>query len=441
MAQKIAKEAWVHIQKITGLKIPLDFDHPLFHPAPALAQMLLERHRELWGNRPPHIILVAEEETLEEVPENKNLIRLLNYIPGVKASLAAPRHLESRGDTILLHGKEVTLIYLDMNNTDISRLERENRAGALVQAISLGIVVNPRGMEPVGVKSLMEVMDSPLGRDLTETTRKWTPWTRLFYPRATRGPMGEDIKDLVEWARSRQESLVLKPAQGHSGKGVFVGPLCDNWEGCVQKALQKGNYILQGLVPIPLWSEPFPWLEDGTVTLRVFQTDFRCLIGPQGLMGMVSRFGGIPTNVGSGGGNNALALVPPEMTVKEAVETINRAILEAPPALIQEMKEEMEAEALKMGHTYLLGPIKSTLRPRLLHPNPLEYLHIYAQNLWRDCVQLEALWREGKLDHVVKLTPREKELALLQPWSGSAGIVASDGLMGFGAQELVEWKE
>ncbi|RLC66592.1 MAG: hypothetical protein DRI52_11825 [Chloroflexi bacterium] len=61
-------------------------------------------------------------------------------------------------------------------------------------------------------------------------------------------------------------------------------------------------------------------------------------------------------------------------------------------------------------------------------------------NLWRDCMRLEDWWREGKLDHVVRLTSQEKKLAHLQPWRGSAGLVASDGLTGFGAQELVEPK-
>ena len=437
MAQKIGKRAWARIQAITGLKIPLDFDHPLFHPLPALARILLERHRELWGSIPPHVVLVAEEETLEDVPENINLILHLKR-KGVRAHLAPPHHLESRGDHIYLKGEKVTVIYLDMNNTDVARLRAEGREGALIHAIARGLVVNPRGMEPVGVKSLMEIMDGPLGENLSSTTRRWTPWTRLFHPRATTGPGGEEIPDLVEWTRKHREQLVLKPAQGHSGKGVFVGPLREDWDRCIQEALNRGDYILQALVPIPLWSEPFPWLEKDKVVLRTFQTDFRCLIGPQGLMGAVSRFGGIPTNVGSGGGNNALALVPHSTTVAEAAEAINRAILKAPYHLLQEVKEEMEEEAMRLGHTYLLGPIKSTLRPRLLHPRHLDFLHLYARNLWRDCVKLEALWRKGALDSVVRLTPGERELALLQPWRGTGGLVASDGLMGFGAQKLLE---
>ena len=64
-------------------------------------------------------------------------------------------------------------------------------------------------------------------------------------------------------------------------------------------------------------------------------------LGVQGLLGMVSRFGGIPTNVGWGGGNNALVLIPFDTTVRETVETINRAIVKTPFHLLQEVKEEM----------------------------------------------------------------------------------------------------
>jgi|GEM_PF-2545744 len=53
-------------------------------------------------------------------------------------------------------------------------------------------------------------------------------------------------------------------------------------------------------------------------------------------------------------------------------------------------------------------------------------------------MRLEDWWREGKLDHVVRLTSQEKKLANLQPWRGSAGLVASDGLTGFWGQELVK---
>ncbi len=43
------------------------------------------------------------------------------------------------------------------------------------------------------------------------------------------------------------------------------------------------------------------------------------------------------------------------------------------------------------------------------------------------------MWVEGKLDHVVELGEDEAEIARIQPWGGSAALIASDCLFSFGA--------
>ena len=91
-----------------------------------------------------------------------------------------------------------------------------------------------------------------------------------------------------------------------------------------------------------------------------------------------------------------------------------------------------------MGFTYLLGPIMISLRARLLTKEHIAELKQYAHNLWQDGVKLEALWREGKLDHLVQLGIEEKELALKQPWRGSPALMVSDGLFSFGADLMNE---
>jgi hypothetical protein len=89
-----------------------------------------------------------------------------------------------------------------------------------------------------------------------------------------------------------------------------------------------------------------------------------------------------------------------------------------------------------MGFTYLLGPILVTLRPRLLTQNHLDELKQYAGNLWKDAVNLESLWQQGRLDDVVAIGDQEKEWALSQPWQGSPALMVSDGLFSFGADLL-----
>ena len=63
-----------------------------------------------------------------------------------------------------------------------------------------------------------------------------------------------------------------------------------------------------------------PAIENGDLVMRRFQTDFRCLMGPDGMFGFLGRYGGVPTNVGSGGGVQPLAVLRSDMTVRQATE-------------------------------------------------------------------------------------------------------------------------
>ena len=94
---------------------------------------------------------------------------------------------------------------------------------AITEAIRQGILVNPRGMEPLGAKGMFEVLTGKFGHQMSDDTTRHTPWTRQFYPCRTTGPDGELIEDLVAWTTEHWEELVLKPAHSYSAHGVFVG--------------------------------------------------------------------------------------------------------------------------------------------------------------------------------------------------------------------------
>lgn len=157
-----------------------------------------------------------------------------------------------------------------------------------------------------------------------------------------------------------------------------------------------------------------------------------------GLQGFLARFGGVPTNVGSGGGVQPLAVLKSKIAPNEAVAKINRALLKLGFKAFQQIQEEVNRQAIEMGFTYLLGPILVTLRPRLLTVEHLADLRRYADNLWQDALKLEKLWRREQLDDVVQIGEEEKQLALSQPWQGSPALMVSDGLFSFGADLLDE---
>jgi hypothetical protein len=188
-----------------------------------------------------------------------------------------------------------------------------------------------------------------------------------------------------------------------------------------------------------LWAEDIPALhpETDSIVLESCQTDFRSLMGPEGLLGFLGRYGGVPTNVGSGGGVQPLAILHSDMSVFEAVNRINEAILNTEYDELLQAVELQKKMAIEYSFTYLLGPIKMALRPRVLTTHQLEILKSYCSDLWLDCLTLEKMWLAGELNDIVKIEQEELAIARLQPWGGSPAIIASDGLFNFGTGRSV----
>ena len=133
---------------------------------------------------------------------------------------------------------------------------------------------------------------------------------------------------------------MLKSEKGHSGKGVRVGAVNTSPDESIESALSAGNYIVQEKIPLSLWAEELPELEDGKISIRQCRTDFRCMIGQTGPLGFMTRYGGIPTNVGSGGGLQPLATLGSDMDVRDAANCINDAIMDMNPSDILEVLDE-----------------------------------------------------------------------------------------------------
>lgn len=433
MAQELGELAWDRLKSHLRLPYDLDFKSPIFHPAAHFAGMLLRAQRRHHGDSPPFIVLLAEIDTLNQVVENRRMVEYLNTLPGVTAALAAPEHLELARGRVTLQGRPVSLFYMDFNNDTLLKMGRTIDISPVTEAIRQGLVVNPRGMEPVGVKGVFEAITGPFKDVLSESTVRRTPWTRVFYPRSSTGPKGEEIADLIEWTRRNFPCLILKPSQGYSGIGIFPGPETPDPDWAIEEALKKGGYIVQSMVPVETWQEcyPLPGPGGGGVCIEVRQTDFRCFITDAGVIGFLGRFGGIPTNVGSGGGTQSLAVVKDALDLQVADDIFNRALESIPFHIYEEVREEVEQRSLDLGFTYLLGPIPTSLKPRMLKEAHLRGLAHYARNLWQDALTLEKLWRAGKLDDVAPITPGEKELALAAPWEGRPALMVSDGLYNF----------
>ena len=435
MAQERGKLCWDRVKNVSGIDLELDFDHPLLKPVPSFLDMLLRAHRLRFGREKPFILLVAEKDTLDKVPENINVVKFLNRMEGVGAALTCPEELEKQGDHVTYLGQVATVIFLDMNNEVLLKIGQKQDIEPLLTGIKKGIVVNPRGLTPLSAKGIFEAVTGEVRSLLSPCTVRHTPWTRQFYPRKTTGPQEESISDLVAWVREHWQEIVLKPVYGHSGRGIFVGSQSGSRDEDIQTALEAEPYIVQSFIPKNLWAEKYPWLDlkNEKVILKQWQTDFRCLITDAGLIGFAARFGGIPTNVGSGGGNQSVAILKSNVQVKDAVNRINDAIMGLDYATVMEIQRETDQKGLELGHSYLKGPTPITLRPRIITRNHLVALQEYSANLWGDLLKLEKMWIERKLDHVVELDDDQAKISRMQPWEGSQALIASDGLFSFGA--------
>jgi hypothetical protein len=434
ITQIIGKAVWEKIEKINPSGINLDFDHPTLFPVYGFIDMLVEAHRTREGSAPGLIAVVAEEETLEDVTENKNLAKHLDAIDGISGALMAPHELELNHGKVCWKGTPVSTIFMDFNTDVLIALHRKQGLDPVLQAVKEGRVINPRGTEPINVKSMFEIVTGSNRKHFHQEIVERTPWTRQFYSRRTDGPNGEPISDLIEWTRSNWGNLVLKPERGYSGHGVRVGGINISPDEALERALRDEVYIVQEKIPLNLWAEEIPVLKNGKISLKQFQTDFRCMAGPKGLFGFLGRIGGVPTNVGSGGGVQPLAVLNSDVSVRDAVNRINDAILSADYGEIEETVKMQERMALDFDFTYLLGPISIALRPRLITLNQIQALENYCEQLWADCRTMENMWLSGKLDHIIKIEEEELEIARMNPWGGSPAIIASDGLFGFGSE-------
>ena len=436
--QVIGKTIWQKLSRILELKVDLDFDHPLFFPVDSFAEMLISAHTAREGRNPGLIAVVAEEETLEDVTENRNLADRLSTVDGITGALMAPQALEIKNGGVCWQGQPVSIIFMDFNTDILLALHRKHGLTPVLQAVKEHRVINPRGTEPFNVKSMFELITGRQAQRFHKEIVKRTPWTRQFYPRKTEDPDGRQIDDLIAWTRRNWDRLVLKPERGYSGHGVRVGTVNSDINEAIDLALSEGNYIVQQKIPLQLWAEEIPYVDNDTIVLKSVQTDFRCLVGPKGLLGFVGRFGGVPTNVGSGGGFQPLALLRSQTSVQDAVARINEAILSMDQGDLKHIIEERNQMATEMAFTYLLGPIRVALRPRLITRRQLKAVAAYGQKLWADCLLLEKMWLAGELDELVNIEKEELDIARMQPWKGSAAIIASDGLFNFGAAPIPE---
>lgn len=227
---------------------------------------------------------------------------------GLECIIGDPRECELRGGRLLVRGTPVDLVYKRVLLAEL--VEREGLDNVVIRAVREGAVclVNGFRSKILHKKASLAVLSDERNAGWYDAAMQaaiaaHVPWTRVVEARSTVSPAGTPI-DLLGWAATNREHLVLKPNDDYGGKGIVLGWTVDQaeWEAALGRAVEEPT-IVQERVSIP--REPFPSLVDGTVQFIPRQVDTAPYIcHASAVDGVLSRLSTAELlNVTAGGGS------------------------------------------------------------------------------------------------------------------------------------------
>jgi uncharacterized circularly permuted ATP-grasp superfamily protein len=226
-----------------------------------LLQEMLE-HLEATGRREGQIVLVDPKYAAEGPDEPDALAAYYRERHGMAVLHADVSELRLRGDDVWYGDRRVDLAYRDASVLDLMDLAETGVDIAPMRALLRQNRVVSAITAELDQKSCFEVFTDPelAERFLTvaerQVVRRHVLWTRIVADRPTVSPAGKRV-DLLEYARTERESLVLKPNRSYGGEGVLVGPSAaqGEWESALDRVLADGDrWVVQQVAPIPVKS-------------------------------------------------------------------------------------------------------------------------------------------------------------------------------------------
>ena len=283
-----------------------------FQARERLLETLLECHREAGGREERPTIAIVD---YEEVPTRSehHLFREFFASKGYPALVCDPRHLVFEGGRLRHDGTAIDIVYKRLLTNEF--LEKVGELQPLLQAIRQRAVtvVNPFRCKPIHKKAIFAVLtDDEIQPLLSEHERRaiaaHVPWTRRVREgRTTR--QGREV-DLLEYARTHRDQLVLKPNDEYGGKGVYIGWEATEaeWDEALAIAL-RSSYVVQEKVN--LQRESFPELAPD-LRFRDLIVDLDPFVFQGEVEGFLTRLSGTSlANVTSGGGQVPAFLIEP----------------------------------------------------------------------------------------------------------------------------------
>jgi hypothetical protein len=218
----------------------------------------LQAHLKALGKRRCNIGLVLDNRS-KGGPLDFFYLEKLYRSQGIKVKVVDPRDdLALRKNEIVANGLPIDILYRDSTLLELIDMEREEKRPlkAIRKAFRENRVVSGLGGE-LDHKSAFELFSHPQFENyFTSHEKKFfmrhIPWTRLIRETRTPNPQGKNV-DLIHYAMSHRDTLVLKPNRGFGGVGILIGQWTSSqeWEKTLQKAIQDpGSYVLQQRCPV-----------------------------------------------------------------------------------------------------------------------------------------------------------------------------------------------
>lgn len=234
-----------------------------------MLEVLLRAYTEYLGRTPERKPLIAIID-LKDLPTQKEFELFQEYFEseGYRAIVCSPQELEFSGGRLRCGADEIDIVYKRLLVNEYIPIMAE--FPALLDAYRAGAVcmVNSFRSKLIHKKALFAVLTNERYAGLfTEeeraAIRAHVPWTRKVRREKT-DHYGEQI-DLLEFAATSRDRLVLKPNDDYGGHGIYIGWNTDEigWDEALRHALSNGDYLLQERVSTA--RESFPALQpDGT---------------------------------------------------------------------------------------------------------------------------------------------------------------------------------
>jgi len=245
------------------------------HARQGVLRVLLRAYERMRGTRALPRIAILD---WHDVPTRMEFVLFQRYFEsrGIPCVIGDPRDCEYTDGALRLRGEVIDLVYKRVLIHEL--VEEQGLDSPVIRAARDNAVCFLNGFRSKILHkkaSLAVLSDDRNAAWFSDAGRRaiaaHIPWTRVVEERKTIGPDGDTI-DLLQWANTRRDRLVLKPNDDYGGAGIVLGWTVNDseWAAALVRALAQ-PYIVQERVRIP--KEPYPSIESGRLEFIDRQVD------------------------------------------------------------------------------------------------------------------------------------------------------------------------